>query len=66
MDQIILNLKKVRENKGYTQEYMAKQLGYKTKSAYNHIEQGKVKLDIDKLIKIAEILEVEPSIFLVK
>ena len=56
-------LKEIRLDKGYTQEYMADKLGYKDKSGYNHLENGNVKLSVDKAIKIAKILEVDPSIF---
>lgn len=56
-------LKKMREDKGYTQEFMAKKLGYKGKSGYCLLENGSTKLSVEKAIKIAEILEVDPSIF---
>ena len=56
-------LKQIRIDRGYTQEDMAKKLGYKDKSGYNHLENGNVKLTIEKVIKIAEILNVNPSIF---
>ncbi|MBS4535604.1 helix-turn-helix transcriptional regulator [Clostridium sp. D2Q-14] len=56
-------LKKMREDKGYTQEYMAHKLGYKGKSGYCLLENGSVKLSVEKAIKIAEVLEVDPSIF---
>lgn len=56
-------LKRIRIEKGYTQEYMAEKLGYKDKSGYNHLENGNVKLSVDRAIKIAKILEVDPAIF---
>ena len=56
-------LKKIRMEKGYTQEYMAEQLGYKDKSGYNHLENGNVKLSVERAIKIASILNVDPMIF---
>lgn len=56
-------LKKIRIEKGHTQEDMAKKLGYKDKSGYNHLENGNVKLSVERAIKIAQILEVDPSIF---
>lgn len=59
-------IKKLRIDKGYTQEYMAEKLGYKDKSGYNHLENGNVKLSLERAIKIAEILEVDPSIFFAK
>lgn len=56
-------LKKIRMEKGYTQEQMAEKLGYKDKSGYNHLENGNVKLSVDRAIKIAKILEVDPTVF---
>lgn len=56
-------LKRLRIEKGYTQEYMAEQLGYKDKSGYNHLENGNVKLSLDRAIKIANIFNVNPAIF---
>lgn len=56
-------LKRLRLEKGFTQEYMAEKLGYSDKSGYNHIENGNVKLSLAKAIEIAKILDVNPSIF---
>ncbi len=44
--------------KGYTVENMAEELGL-DKSTYSRIENGHIKLDIDKLKKISQILEIE-------
>lgn len=56
-------LKKLRTEKGFTQQDMAKKLGYSGKSGYCLLENGVVKMTIDKAKKIAEILEVDPAIF---
>lgn len=56
-------LKKIRLEKGYTQEYMAKRLGYKDKSGYNHLENGNVKLSVERAMKLSKILEVDPAVF---
>ncbi|GFN37211.1 helix-turn-helix domain-containing protein [Tepidimicrobium xylanilyticum] len=56
-------LKKLRIEKGYTQQDMADKLGYSGKSSYCLLENGVVKITIDKAKRIAEILEVDPSIF---
>lgn len=58
-------LKKIRVEKGYTQEYMAEKLGYKDKSGYNHLENGNVKLSVERAMMIAKILNVNPSIFFI-
>lgn len=49
-------LKSERKRKGYTQEYMAKQLGYKDKSSYCLIETGRVKPSVEVASRISEIL----------
>lgn len=56
-------LKKIREHKGYTQEYMAEKLGYKSKSGYCLLENGAVKLSVERAIRIAQIFDVDPKIF---
>jgi transcriptional regulator with XRE-family HTH domain len=58
-------LKKIRIEKGYTQEYMAEKLGYKDKSGYNHLENGNVKLSVERAMMISKILNVNPSIFFI-
>ena len=51
-------IRKLRENKSYTQQYMAEQLGISQK-AYSKIESDSIKPSEDKLVKIAELMEVE-------
>lgn len=51
------NLKKIREEKGITQEKMAKELGYSGKSGYSMLENGKVRLTLEQAVKIAKKLE---------
>lgn len=48
---------KFRERKHYSQEQMAKMLGYKSKASYCLIESGKTKIHIDLANKIIKILE---------
>jgi len=50
-------IKKVREIKGYTQEYLAEQLDISQKT-YSQIENNQSKLDVNRLQKIADILEI--------
>ncbi|MDQ1097537.1 MULTISPECIES: helix-turn-helix domain-containing protein [Chryseobacterium] len=54
------NIRKVRRSKDFTQEYMAFEMGISQK-AYSDIENGKVKINLDTLTKISEILEIKPS-----
>ncbi len=59
-EKIILdNIRKIRELKGFSQEYVASELNIK-QSAYNLIENGNRKLTIDKLLQIAICFDVSP------
>ena len=58
MEHIYANIKKYREQKGYSQAYMAKKLGYKSPSTYNKLESGEIDITINKIEKIAKILEI--------
>ncbi len=49
-------IKELRERKKLSQEYLAKKLNI-SQPAYAQIENGKTKINIDKLERIAEILE---------
>ncbi len=53
----LLRLRANRESKGYTQEYMAEMLGI-CQSTYAHLESGKVNMGIGRLLRIADILEI--------
>lgn len=52
-------LKAIRKAKGFTQQQMAEMLGYKDKSGYCQLENGDVKMTLEKAIKISQILKVE-------
>src|SRR5690606_8920416 len=51
-------IKSIREAKGFTQEYMAEQLGI-TQAAYSKIESGQTKLTMNKITDIVMIFEME-------
>ncbi len=51
------NIKTIRERKNLTQEFVANQLGM-SQNNYSNIENGIVKLTIDRLIEISKILDV--------
>jgi transcriptional regulator with XRE-family HTH domain len=57
MDFIIKNIKTVRSARGYSQEYMAKKLAM-AQNNYGKIERGITKLTLDKVERIAEILDI--------
>jgi len=53
-------IRKKRRELDFSQEYMAMELGISQK-AYSDIENGKTKLKMDVLFKIANIFNVNPS-----
>ncbi len=52
-----VQIRKVRELKDYTQQYMADQLSISQKT-YSNIENGVTKVDLTRVVKIAELLEI--------
>jgi len=57
------NIKRIREQKGYSQEFMATQLDI-SQASYARLESEESKLTIDRLQKIAEILDTDILAFL--
>lgn len=57
-DKPVLRIRAIRESKGYTQEYMAEMLGL-CQSSYAHLESGKTRLSVDRLLQIAHLLETD-------
>lgn len=57
-------LKKLRLENGYTQNELAELLGYKGKSGYSMLENGKVELSISKAKILSEYYKVDIKIFL--
>ena len=53
-------IKKVRELRNYTQEYMAEKLNM-SQAGYSKIERDEVDINFDKIEKISEILNITPS-----
>lgn len=51
-------IRKVRELRDFTQEFMASQLG-KSQTAYSKLERGEVDVSFSNLTRIAEILEID-------
>jgi transcriptional regulator with XRE-family HTH domain len=54
------NIRKLRRENDLTQEYMAYEMGISQK-AYSDIENSKVKVNLDTLTKVSNILKVSPS-----
>jgi len=52
------NIRKVREFRNYTQDYLAAKLSI-SQNAYSKIELGYSKITLDRLFQIAIILEIE-------
>ena len=57
MKSLIEKIKAIRVERGYSHEYMGYRLNI-SQVAYSKIEKGETKLSVDRLYKIAEILEV--------
>ncbi len=51
-----LKIKKIRESKNYSQEYVASKLGI-SQNAYSRIESNQIKIDIERIKILSEILE---------
>lgn len=49
-----------RQAKGYSQQYVADRTGM-TRSCYAFYEQGRRKITIDDLFKVAEVLDIDPN-----
>ena len=52
------NIRKMREYRNYTQEYVAARLGI-SQNAYSKIELGYTKITVERLCWIALVLEME-------
>ena len=63
MNNIGNNIKRIRDQKGYSQEFMALQL-HISQASYARMENQESKLSVDRLQKIADILETDISTFL--
>jgi transcriptional regulator with XRE-family HTH domain len=51
------NIKSIRERKNLTQEFMAQELGI-SQNSYSNLENGGVKLTIERLMEISKVLGV--------
>jgi len=55
---IVSNIRKIREFRNYTQDYLAAKLNI-SQNAYSKIELGYSSITLNRLIQIAAILEIE-------
>lgn len=60
MQRIAVKIRKVREYKNYSQEYLASKIGI-SQNAYSKIELGYSKISLDRFFHIANLLDVEIS-----
>jgi len=58
MRSVASNIRKIREFRDYTQEYLAMKLGI-SQNAYSKIELAYTRITVERLIHIAQILEVD-------
>lgn len=57
-----INVEKIRRAKGVTKTHLANKLNLSLQG-YRHITSGNVRLDVERLKVIANVLGVEPAIF---
>jgi len=62
MNNVGFNIKRVREQKGYSQEFMASRLNI-SQASYARLESQEIKLSVERLQQIADILETNISSF---
>ncbi|WP_342646740.1 helix-turn-helix transcriptional regulator [Mucilaginibacter sp. CSA2-8R] len=55
---VAVNIRKIREFRNYTQEYLAIKLDI-SQNAYSKIELGYTKITLERLYQIAQILDVD-------
>nr|BDD46662.1 hypothetical protein 5 [Bacillales bacterium] len=54
----LLKVKRLRKQKNISLEEMAKKLGYESANGYYYLENGRGKFPAEKLILVADILDV--------
>jgi len=57
------NIRRVREFRNYTQDYVARKIGI-SQNAYSKLELGFHKLSLERLFQIADVLDIECTILL--
>ncbi len=54
---VAINIRRVREFRNYTQDYVARKIGI-SQNAYSKLELGFHKLSLERFFQIADVLEV--------
>ncbi len=62
MNSIGLNIRRIREQKGVSQEYVASRLDI-SQASYARLESEETKITVERLLKISEILETDITEF---
>jgi len=57
------NIRRVRESRGVTKTFMANGLDMSLQG-YRYLESGEVRLDVERMKKIGDLLRVDSAIFL--
>jgi transcriptional regulator with XRE-family HTH domain len=60
---ILLNLRAIRINQGYSQKDVAEKMGL-SQNAYSKIELGYTKITLDALVEIGDLFELEFKLFI--
>ena len=61
MNEIYENIKRLRKERGWSQEDLAKKVGYSGKSMISRIEKGQMNLQQSQIVAFAKALNVEPG-----
>ena len=62
MYEIYLNIKKLRQERGWSQEDLAKKMGYSGKSMISRIENGKINLQQSQIMMFAKVFGVDAGV----
>lgn len=57
-------IKRLRQERGWSQKDLADKLGYQDRSIISLVEQGKRGIDIDTVVRYADLFGVEPTFLL--
>lgn len=61
MDDLYVNIKEYRKEKGWSQEELAKKTGYTDRSSIAKIELGEIDLPYSKILSFADAFGVDPK-----